>query len=421
MAQFLLTRTATHALHSSLQTSALARCRSHVSRAYHSLRHSHSHSYSQLARVTPFIHSPKSLFATSIYCSQTLSLPHFSTDTSVFSRRPVTLPEDLSRNVIVLSFESSAEGGVCHVYLVGTCHFSKVLVLVVRNQESCRKVQAIMNFLKPQAVFLELCSSRDSVLTQKNLKVPTATEIATLLKTDHNKFEVLCRWFLAQAGFWTICVSSFNSEVDVLPGYEFRVAYEEAIKYGGRVILGDRPFEVKAMDDNDVVNRVLQAMSKEFPALADTIVHERDQYMSSTLLKVARENSSVVAVVGKAHLEGIKKHWKQPVVVGEHLVIYGGSHDSSMSYISNKNLDISRRCCGWGGHYIGHLSVPYSWSPPGRDSPVLPASPLNSSTHPQFHPRMHANRNRYQALTSMKLCEHCVDPLPLQMEIRGLR
>jgi len=43
--------------------------------------------------------------------------------------------------------------------------------------------------------------------------------------------------------------------------------------------------------------------------------------MSSTLLKVASENSSVVAVVGKGHLQGIKKHWKQPVVVGEHLII----------------------------------------------------------------------------------------------------
>lgn len=43
--------------------------------------------------------------------------------------------------------------------------------------------------------------------------------------------------------------------------------------------------------------------------------------MSSTLLKVASESSSVVAVVGKGHLQGIKKHWKQPVVVGEHSVI----------------------------------------------------------------------------------------------------
>jgi len=43
--------------------------------------------------------------------------------------------------------------------------------------------------------------------------------------------------------------------------------------------------------------------------------------MSSTLLKVASENSSVVAVVGKGHLQGIKKHWKQPVEVSEHLLI----------------------------------------------------------------------------------------------------
>lgn len=43
------------------------------------------------------------------------------------------------------------------------------------------------------------------------------------------------------------------------------------------------------------------------------------RYMSSTLLRIASEQSSVVAVVGKGHLQGIKKHWKQPVVVGETL------------------------------------------------------------------------------------------------------
>lgn len=39
------------------------------------------------------------------------------------------------------------------------------------------------------------------------------------------------------------------------------------------------------------------------------------RYMSSKLLRVASEHSSVVAVVGKGHLQGIKKHWKQPVEV----------------------------------------------------------------------------------------------------------
>jgi hypothetical protein len=39
------------------------------------------------------------------------------------------------------------------------------------------------------------------------------------------------------------------------------------------------------------------------------------RYMSYTLLKVASENRSVVAVVGREHLQGIKKNWKQPIKV----------------------------------------------------------------------------------------------------------
>lgn len=38
--------------------------------------------------------------------------------------------------------------------------------------------------------------------------------------------------------------------------------------------------------------------------------------MSATLHGVASKNRSVVAVVGKGHLQGIQKHWKQPIVVG---------------------------------------------------------------------------------------------------------
>jgi len=72
---------------------------------------------------------------------------------------------------------------------------------------------------------------------------------------------------------------------------------------------------LKEMDDVDVLTLVIQEMSKEFPTLMETLVHERDRYMSSTLLKIASEHNSVVAVVGKGHLQGIKKHWMQPVVV----------------------------------------------------------------------------------------------------------
>lgn len=42
------------------------------------------------------------------------------------SERSTVLPEELTRSLVVLSCESSAERGVCDVYLVGTAHVSMV-------------------------------------------------------------------------------------------------------------------------------------------------------------------------------------------------------------------------------------------------------------------------------------------------------
>lgn len=250
------------------------------------------------------------------------------------SEQRKVLPEELSRSVMVLSSESTAEGGYCDVYLIGTAHVS---------QESCREVQAVISFLKPQVVFLELCASRVAVLTPQNLKVPSMKEMVEMWKKKHNLFGIFYSYFLAKVA----------NKLEVFPGSEFRVAYEEAMKYGGKVILGDRPVNttlrrtwgkmplwhkakllysllfqavflpspddlnkmLKEMDDVDALTLVIQEMSKEFPTLMETLVHERDQYMSSTLLRVAREHNSVVAVVGKGHLQGIKKHWNQPIEV----------------------------------------------------------------------------------------------------------
>ncbi|CAH9076622.1 unnamed protein product [Cuscuta epithymum] len=246
------------------------------------------------------------------------------------------LPDKLMKSVVMLSCESYAEGGICDVYLLGTAHVSA---------ESCQQVQAVINFLKPQAVFLELCSSRVAILTPRNLKIPTMGEMVDMWKKQYNLFAILYSWFLAKVA----------SKLDALPGDEFRVAYEEAMKYGGKVILGDRPVEVtlrrtwakmplwhktklvyslmfqalflpspddinrmlKEMDDVDMLTLVIQEISKQFPTLMETLVHERDQYMSSRLRAVACQHNSVLAVVGKGHLIGMQKHWQKPIKLNE--------------------------------------------------------------------------------------------------------
>ncbi|XP_076881125.1 uncharacterized protein LOC143529166 [Bidens hawaiensis] len=257
-------------------------------------------------------------------------------ENEVRGERRIELPEELLRSVVKLSCDSSVEGGNCDVYLVGTAHVS---------MESCQEVEAVISFLKPEVVFLELCSNRVAVLTPQNLKIPTMGEMVDLWKKNHNTFGILYSWFLAKVA----------SRLEVFPGSEFRVGYEEAMKYGGKVVLGDRPVNItlrrtwskmplwhktklvytfmfqsiflpsparlnemlKELDDVDMLTLVIQEMSKEFPTLMETLVHERDKYMSSSLLKVAREHSSVVAVVGKGHLQGIQKYWKQPVEMKE--------------------------------------------------------------------------------------------------------
>ncbi|CAO2814385.1 unnamed protein product [Amaranthus hypochondriacus] len=255
------------------------------------------------------------------------------------SEEKIFLPEDLLKSVVVLSCDN-VHGHTCDVYLVGTAHVS---------QESCREVQAVIDYLKPQVVFLELCSSRVNILTLRDLKVPTMKEMIDMLKKKHNIFGILYGWFLAKVG----------DTLEVLPGSEFRVAFEEAMKHGCKVILGDRPVQItlqrtwrkmpfwhkiklvysllfqamflpspddlnkmlKEMNDVDMLTLVIQEMSKEFPVLLETLVHERDRYMSSTLLRVAREHTSVVAVVGRGHLQGIKRNWMQPVEANELLEI----------------------------------------------------------------------------------------------------
>ncbi|KAL2938088.1 hypothetical protein RDABS01_021537, partial [Bienertia sinuspersici] len=171
--------------------------------------------------------------------------------------------------------------------------------------------------------------------------IPTMTEMIDMWKKNQNVFGILYSWFLAKVA----------DKLEVLPGSEFRVAFEEALKNGSKVILGDRPVQVtlrrtwgkmplwhkikllysmlfqavflpspedinrmlKEMDDVDMLTLVIQEMSKEMPTLMETLVNERDRYMSSTLLRVAKEHTSVVAVVGKGHLQGIKRNWEQPV------------------------------------------------------------------------------------------------------------
>jgi hypothetical protein len=64
--------------------------------------------------------------------------------------------------------------------------------------ESCREVEAIISFLKPQFVFLELCSSCVTVLAPQNINAPTMGQMVEIWKKQHDVVGILYSWFLAK-------------------------------------------------------------------------------------------------------------------------------------------------------------------------------------------------------------------------------
>ncbi|KAL0884480.1 hypothetical protein Bca101_008461 [Brassica carinata] len=201
------------------------------------------------------------------------------------SSEKLEVPKELGKNVVVLTCESNRGSGSCYVFLIGTSHVS-------------------------EAVFLELCSSRESLLQPQTLKIPTMWDMIESLKQKQNTFGILYGWFLAKIA----------SEHEAIPGSEFRVAYEEALKYGADVRLGDRPVQItlkriwakmtiwhmvkllyyvmfqdfsslpsseehdrvpQEMETVDSMTLWVEELSKKFPSLMETFLHERDRLVFS--------------------------------------------------------------------------------------------------------------------------------------------
>ncbi|CAI6012539.1 unnamed protein product [Closterium sp. NIES-65] len=218
----------------------------------------------------------------------------------------------------------------CTVHLIGTAHVSK---------ESCNEVRRIIRQVKPDVVFLEVCSDRVAMLMpMDHLQLPSLAELMAVWRSNKsNSFALLYGYLLAKVA----------ARMEVCPGAEFRAAYEEAVACGAVVKLGDRPVQVtlrrtwammsrwhrvklvamlllqalwlpskaeldhlvEELKSSDLLSLAVAEMGRAFPSLLHTLIHERDLYMACMLRHVAKRSSRVVAVVGKGHVAGITAHW----------------------------------------------------------------------------------------------------------------
>eukprot|EP00210_Caulerpa_lentillifera_P002407 g2308.t1 len=222
-------------------------------------------------------------------------------------------------------------------YIVGTAHVSR---------SSCEAVRDIIREVKPDGVFLELCDGRQGLLR------PTVVKSE---KSDVGIQEYMKLWRSGQATLFEVLycwmLERFGSELEVAPGEEFRVAFEEAKQLSALVMLGDRPVNitVKRMwgslslwqkirlcfmlvftgvyipdkedmlklfnewEDTDAMTEAIRELSKCFPTLAVNLIDERDLYMVHTMRDLASKATTIVAVVGAGHLPGIKANWEEEI------------------------------------------------------------------------------------------------------------
>ncbi len=76
---------------------------------------------------------------------------------------------------------------------------------------------------------------------------------------------------------------------------------------------------IEQLKEKDMLNALMQQLSKEMPSVKKVLVDERDIFIANVILRTKAKK--IVAVVGAGHLEGIKKYLDRPRNVSNLLTV----------------------------------------------------------------------------------------------------
>lgn len=214
-------------------------------------------------------------------------------------------------------------------YIVGTAHVSET---------SVREVKQVIEALRPDTVCLELCEPRYNALTNesawKNL------DIFAVIKEGKTLFLL-----------GNLAVGAYQrrlgAELGVKPGAELLEAARVAREVGAEVVLVDRDIhvtlkrtwgslgfvkkmsllgaifggltsrekvsaeEIERIKEQAHLSEMLAEFARVMPEVKAPLIDERDQYLMSKIEEAPGQ--SVVAVVGAAHVPGMKKNFGVPI------------------------------------------------------------------------------------------------------------
>jgi len=250
------------------------------------------------------------------------------TETEITSSEPTDAPQ-LPENVDLLRV------GNREFYLVGTAHVSK---------SSADLVERVIEDLRPDCVALELCRSRAEALRDPSRW--RETDLFQVIRSG-KAYVLMAQLILASYQ------KRLADELDIKPGEEMRRALSVAAKlqipttdvdrdvkvtlrrawakakliallrllYTGLVSfvegtaakISER--EIEDLKKSSELARIMEQFGKTFPGVKEILIDERDRYLATKILDSPGDR--IVAVVGAAHVPGIKLFFGQRADLAE--------------------------------------------------------------------------------------------------------
>ncbi|WP_417765037.1 TraB/GumN family protein [Sinanaerobacter sp. ZZT-01] len=237
----------------------------------------------------------------------------------------------MSENITRLDYQDK------EIILIGTAHVSR---------ESAELVKQVIEEEHPDSVCVELDEDR-----YHNIQNPKAWEDTDIIKVIKSK----------KVGFLlaNLALSSYQKRIakqlDAPVGGEMLQGIESAKEVGAALVLADRNIQTTflriwrklnawekckligsllfSFDDDDEVSEldlqellkadmlesVLVDMRKQFPKIGDILISERDQHLAAKIKEAP--GKKVVAVLGGAHVPGVKKEIYRSQNLDEILIV----------------------------------------------------------------------------------------------------
>jgi pheromone shutdown-related protein TraB len=213
-------------------------------------------------------------------------------------------------------------------FLLGTAHISR---------KSVNEVKEVIEAVKPDSVCVELCEGRyKTIMDREQWKKMNIIQVIRKGKAMLLLSSLIMSSFQRRLG----------EKLGVMPGAEMIEGIKIAKETGAKLVLADRDVQVtlkrtwhqlglwgkikmyfqlpfslflssddideKTVDDlknQDEMENVLFAVSKEFPGLKRALIDERDIYLSQKIREAP--GKKIVAVLGAGHLPGVVKEIKK--------------------------------------------------------------------------------------------------------------